>query len=192
MTALSEVAKLLSHRVWLVDGKDLRLRYMNGMGWANGSLTSFYQFLTAREELRQLRADIRRKLEASDSYVDCDDSVIRDEIAQCFSAHRLALPTHWDGVPSSSATALGTSSDWQQLYPSDALELLGSAILWLDEVIHLILRHFARPSFPHQMILRERKWSILHGSHPPKKPARLAVRPRGTREGVLNAACLPN
>jgi hypothetical protein len=48
------------------------------------------------------------------------------------------------------------------------IEILERGSRLLSHVIRLILRKLTYPDFLYQFIRRERAWSLLHGSHPPK------------------------
>lgn len=158
---------------------------------AKNNSSSLYQYLQARENLQLVWASVQRRFKVTHPCIDFDNTILNNEIVEEIPSFGTVDPDLWDAVPSPGSIE-STETDWRELHPSEALQLLNSAIRWLNEVIHLLLRYFAHLSFPYQLTLREKKWSVLHGSHPPKALARLAVRPRGTREGLLHATCSPS
>ena len=176
-----QCARLLKQNLLLVEG-NRRLAMMTFMGELGLSVNRnfLYQYLLFRDRLRELRAQIHSDLAPGDFFVDCEGLDIAVEINHSFQG------TCYDVEPENCLGLVSANS------PSDALKLVGSALRLLNRLINLVLRHFARPSFPHRITLREKVWSILHGSHPPKASARLAVWLRGAREGVLHCVCSPS
>jgi hypothetical protein len=187
-----EVAKMFQPRQWRVDGNHRLMASVGGLGAIAPNALFLHRYLSARDELRQFRAEIRRRLELEVCYGECDDLVADDDIGRELRTYESPYPEFCVAVPDSSPCDLFISSDLVGQPSWDALELLSSVIRWLDDVIHLLLRQFSHPNFAHRTTLQQKAWSILHGSHPPKGFTRLAVRPCGTREGFPHAACLPS
>jgi len=72
--------------------------------------------------------------------------------------------------------------DWQQWWRLDRIRfarlqeiisLLKQSYLWVGHLVSLLVDRLARPLFPYQLTLRERAWSLLHGSHPPRQDAEI-------------------
>ncbi len=53
----------------------------------------------------------------------------------------------------------------------EIISLLKQSYLWVRHLISLLVDRLTRPLFPYQLVLRERAWSLLHGSHPPRQDA---------------------
>src|SRR6267378_6661129 len=130
------------------------MRFMGGMAIAqnmsvisqNMSVIHFDQYFHCRQELRELKEQIRCELAAKNSYVECEDLIIiNDGIDRGLHASDSPYPAFCNDVQPESCVGLITSSFLRRMGPSEALTFLSSALRWLDAVIHLLLRYFARP-----------------------------------------------
>lgn len=85
-------------------------------------------------------------------------------------------------VQSTSFNAMRSENldEWQQWWRLDSIRfirlqkiisLLRQHYRWVGYLVALLVDRLARPLFPYQLILRERAWTLLHGSHPPRQDA---------------------
>ncbi len=170
----------------VMDHAYLDMSCLLNMSWSDADFDQVSKFHMLAFHLDNAQALLRAKL--GRAQLELSHLLPPTPAAICDQARFETELYHWlqyDGETSAQLTSFQAVrsenlDEWQRSWRLDRfrlarwqeiISLLRQSYLWVGRLVSMLIDRLTRPLFSYQIIRRERAWSLLHGSHPPREDA---------------------